>query len=363
MSWSFRLGKLFGIDVYMHFTFLLLLGFIGLSHWMQTRELAAALAGVGFFVALFACVLLHEFGHALTARKFGIKTRDITLLPIGGLARLERMPEKPMQEFWVAVAGPAVNVVIAGAIFAYLAATSALVPVEQLSVTGGSFLARLAAVNVFLVLFNMLPAFPMDGGRVLRALLATRMDYARATHIAARLGQFMAFVFGFVGLFWNPFLLFIAIFVWIGAQQESGMVQMKSALGGVATQRVMITDFHTLAPSDPLSRAVDYILAGFQQDFPVVEVDGKLVGVLTRADLIGALAARGQAAIVGDVMQREFQTADPFEMAESALARLQESNCPSLPVLRQGRLVGILSADNLGEFVMIQAALRGDKKT
>ena len=173
----------------------------------------------------------------------------------------------------------------------------------------------------------------------------------------------MAFVFGFVGMFWNPFLLFIAIFVWIGAQQESGMVQMKSALGGIATERVMITDFHTLAPSDPLSRAVEYILAGFQQDFPVVEVDGKLVDVLTRADLIGALAARGPAAIVEDVMKREFQTGDPFEMAESALARLQESNCPSLPVLRQGLLVGILSADNLGEFVMIQAALRGDKRT
>ena len=248
MSWSFRIGKIFGIDVYMHVTFVLLLGFIGLSHWMQTRELAAALAGVGFFVALFACVLLHEFGHALTARRFGIRTRDIALLPFGGLARLERMPEKPMQEFLVAVAGPAVNVVIAGAIIAWLAATSALVPVEQISLTGGSFLARLAAVNVFLVLLNMLPAFPMDGGRVVRALLATRMDYGRATNIAAKLGQFMVLVFGFVGLFWNPFLVFIAFFVWICAAAESGMVQMKSALGGLPMQRVMITDFRTLAP-------------------------------------------------------------------------------------------------------------------
>ena len=362
MSWSFRIGKIFGIDVFVHVTFLLLLGFIGLSHWMQTRELAAALAGVGFFVALFACVLLHEFGHALTARRFGIKTRDITLLPIGGLARLERMPEKPMQEFWVAVAGPAVNVVIAGAIIAWLAATSALVPVEQISLTSGSFLARLAAVNVFLVLFNMLPAFPMDGGRVLRALLATRMDYARATNIAARLGQSMAFGFGFVGLFSNPFLLVIAFFVWIGAAQEAGMVQMKSALGGLPMQRVMITDFRTLAPTDPLSRAVEYILAGFQQDFPVVEADGRLVGVLTRTDLIPALATRGQTTVVGEVMQREFQTADPLEMAEGVFARLQDSNCTSLPVLSNGRLVGILTAENLGEFLMIQAALRGGTK-
>ena len=359
MTWSLRIGKLAGIDVYMHVTFLLLLGFIGLSHWMQTRELAAALAGVGFFVALFACVLLHEFGHALTARRFGINTRDITLLPIGGLARLERMPEKPMQEFWVALAGPAVNVVIAGAIFIYLSATSALVPLEHLSVTGGSFLARLAAVNVILVLFNMLPAFPMDGGRVLRALLATRMEYSRATNIAAQLGQFMAIVFGFVGLFSNPFLVFIAFFVWIGAAQESGMVQMKSALGGVPMQRVMITEFRTLAPSDRLSRAAEYILAGFQQDFPVVEADGRLVGVLTRAALIGALAERGPSALTGEVMQREYQTADPFEMAEGVLARLQQSKCPSMPVLHRGRLVGILTAENLGEFLMIQAAIRG----
>ena len=361
MTWSFRIGKLFGIDVFMHVTFVLLLGFIGLSHWLQTRELAAAFAGVGFFVALFACVLLHEFGHALTARKFGIKTRDITLLPIGGVARLERMPEKPMQEFWVALAGPAVNVVIAAAIYAYLFATSALVPVEQLSVTGGSFLARLAAINVVLVLFNMLPAFPMDGGRVLRALLATRMEYSRATNIAARLGQGMAFVFGFIGLFSNPFLILIALFVWIGAVQEAGMAQMKSALAGFPMERVMITDYRTLAPSDPLSRAVEYVLASFQQDFPVVEADGRLVGVLTRAALIGALAERGAATAIGEVMQREFQTADPSEMAETVLARLQESNCPSMPVLHRSKLVGILTAENLGEFLMIQTALNHGK--
>ncbi len=361
MQWSFKIGKLFGIDVFVHFTFVLLLGFIGLSHWLKTRELADAIAGAGFFVALFACVLLHEFGHALMARKFGIKTRDITLLPIGGLARLERIPDKPMQEFWVALAGPAVNVVIAGALFAYLIAQSALVPVEELSVTGGSFLARLAAVNVFLVAFNMLPAFPMDGGRVVRALLATRMDYARATNIAARLGQFMAFVFGFVGLFWNPFLLFIALFVWIGAQQEAGFAQMKSALANTPLRTVMITDFRTLAPDDTLARAVEHILAGFQQDFPVVERDGRIVGVLTRAGLIRALSEAGNTAPVGEAMQREFHTASPFDMAEGILARLQECNCHSLPVVQNGRVVGLLTAENLGEFLMIQGALRGEK--
>lgn len=357
MSWSIRLGKFFGIDVFVHVTFLLLLGFIGLSYWLQTREVAATLAGVGFFVALFACVLLHEFGHALTARQYGIKTHDITLLPIGGLARLERMPEKPMQEFWVAVAGPAVNVVIAAVILLWLFATSELASFGQLSVTSGSFLVRLAAINVTLVLFNMLPAFPMDGGRVLRALLATRMEYARATNIAARLGQVVAFVLGFIGLFSNPFLVLIALFVWIGAAQEAGMARMKSALSGFPLHSVMITEFRTLAPSDPLSLAVEYVIAGFQQDFPVKEPRGRLVGMLTRPALIAALAERGPGALVEEVMQRDCPTADPSEMAEAVLIRLQSSSCASMPVLSQGHLVGILTAENLGEFLMIQTAL------
>jgi Zn-dependent protease/CBS domain-containing protein len=361
MSWSFRIGKLFGIDVRMHFTFVLLLAFIGLRHWMETQNLAAALTGVGFFIALFACVLLHEFGHALTARKFGIKTRDITLLPIGGLAQLERMPDKPMQEFWVAVAGPAVNVVIATLIFAYLIATSSLVPINQMKATGSSFLAQLAMVNVLLVLFNMLPAFPMDGGRVLRALLATRLEYARATNIAARLGQLMACLLGLVGLMWNPMLIFIAFFVWIGAAQESGMVNIKSALGGLPMQHVMAREFNSLSPSNSLSQAVELSLSGFQQDFPVVDAEGQLVGVLTRADLIGALAAHGAQAMVSEVMRREFPTASPFEMAEVVMNRFEESNCPFLPVLNQGRLVGILTLENLSEFMLIQAALREGK--
>jgi Zn-dependent protease len=358
MHWSFRIGRLFGIDVFVHVTFLLLLGFIGVTHWIQFRQPAAALSGVAFFVALFACVLLHEFGHALMARRYGIRTRDITLLPIGGLARLERMPDQPMQELWVALAGPAVNVVIALVLVGYLMAAAIVVPVEQLSVTGGPFLARLAAVNVFLVLFNLLPAFPMDGGRVVRALLATRLDYARATRIAARLGQFMALVFGFVGLFWNPLLLFIALFVWIGAEQEAGLVQMKSALMNTPLRAVMITDFRTLAPDDTLARAVEHILAGFQQDFPVVDADGRLVGMLTRNDLIRGLSELGRLARVDSVMQRDFQVATPFDVAENILARLQECNCHSLPVVHEGRVVGLLNAENLGEFLMIQSALR-----
>ena len=284
MKWSWKIGEFRGIGVYVHATFLILIGFIVLSHWSAGSSLGKTLEGVGFILALFGCVVLHEFGHALMAARYGIKTRDITLLPIGGLARLERMPDKPLQELWVALAGPAVNVVIAAALFVLLQFTNAWAPLEQLSVAGGPFLQRLMVVNVILVVFNMLPAFPMDGGRVLRALLATRLEYTRATHIAANIGQSMALVFGFIGFFYNPFLMFIAFFVWIGAAQEASMVQMKSSLAGIPVMRAMITDFQTLTPHDPLARATEQILAGSQQDFPVVD-DGQVVGILTRHDL------------------------------------------------------------------------------
>ena len=207
MKWSWKLVEVAGIGVYVHATFLLLIGFVGLSHWRQGQTVDAVLGGVGFILALFACVVLHEFGHALMARRYGIKTRDITLYPIGGVARLERMPDDPRQELRVALAGPAVNVVLATALFAALQLAGLWRPLGELSVTTGSFLERLMIVNILLATFNMLPAFPMDGGRVLRALLATRMEYTRATQIAATLGQSTALVFGLVGFFSNPFLV------------------------------------------------------------------------------------------------------------------------------------------------------------
>ena len=358
MKWSWKLGEVAGIGVYMHATFLILIAWVALSHWLEEHSLAASLSGVAFILALFGCVLLHELGHALTAKKFGIRTRDITLLPIGGLARLERMPDDPIQELWVALAGPAVNVVIAALLFVWLRLTGGLESLGKLSVSGGPFFPRLMVVNLFLVLFNMIPAFPMDGGRVLRALLATRMDYTRATQVAAHLGQGIAFLFGFIGFFGNPFLLFIAFFVWIGAAQEASMTLIKAALGGIPVSRAMLTRYRTLSPEDTLDRAVQLILSGSQQDFPVVE-DGHAVGVLTRGDLLVALAKQGQQSLVKDVMRRDFQTVDSSEMLEAAFMRLQSCECHTLPVERNGQLVGLLTMDNVGEFIMIQSALGG----
>ncbi|MGB8169279.1 MAG: site-2 protease family protein [Chthoniobacteraceae bacterium] len=305
MKWSVHLGRMLGIDVFLHVTFLLLLGVIGIAHWLAHGSPAAVIDGVGFFVALFACVLLHEYGHALAARHFGIATRDITLLPIGGVARLERMPDKPLQELWVALAGPAVNVVIAAALAVWLTFTGTWEPLSALSTTSGSFIERMLAVNVFLVLFNMIPAFPMDGGRVLRALLALRLEYARATRIAATIGQGLAFAFGIVGLFSNPFLLLIAVFVWIGATQEAAATDMKAAIGGLPVREAMLTDFRTIPPHD--------------------------------------------------TMEREFRTLRPDEPLDGA--RFQaEPGRTVLPVVRNGRLVGLLTAENVGELLMIRAA-------
>jgi Zn-dependent protease len=189
MKWSWKVGQLAGIDLRIHATFLLLLGWVLASYWLAGKSMEAMLAGVGFIVALFACVVLHEMGHAVAARKFGIQTRDITLLPIGGVARLERMPEEPKLELLVALAGPAVNVVIAVVLYGWLALTQGWTPFSQLSVAAGPFVERLLLVNISLVLFNLIPAFPMDGGRVLRALLASRMTYPKATQLAASVGQ------------------------------------------------------------------------------------------------------------------------------------------------------------------------------
>lgn len=357
MGWSWRIGRLAGIDVYIHPTFLLLLVWVALSHFLAHGDLAEALYGLGFILALFGIVVLHELGHALTARHYGIRTRDITLLPIGGVARLERIPEVPSQELAVALAGPAVNVVLAFGILLGLALGRGLAPMNEALRVGGGFIQQMFWVNVSLVLFNMVPAFPMDGGRVLRALLAMRFDYVKATQIAASIGQAIAMVFGLLGLFYNPFLIFIALFVWLAGTQEAGLVQMRSALGSIPVMRAMITDFRALNPDDRLERAVAYVLAGFQQDFPVVE-HGRLVGVLSRNDLTAALGRHGPETRVGDVMQRDFATTDSREMLQTAFARLQDGHCRTLPVVEEGRLQGLLTADNLAEVLMIQEALR-----
>jgi len=360
MKWSWKIARIWGIDIYMHATFLLIVAWVAFSYWIENHTLSAVLGGVFFILTLFLCVILHEYGHALTARRYGIKTRDITLYPIGGVARLERLPEKPIEELWVALAGPAVNFVIAAILIGLLVFSGDQLQPRLLSLsslTSGNFLARLLTINLVLALFNLIPAFPMDGGRVLRAILAMNIDHVRATQIAATVGQAIALVFGLVGLFTDPFLLFIALFVWIGAEQEASMARIKNSLGGIPVSRAMQTNFETLAPSDTLARVVELVLAGSQHDFPVVE-EGSVVGILERDSFIKALASGGQTQLVTEVMRRGVPAVDTHEMVETALTRFQESGTKSLPVTHAGRLSGLLTSENITEFLMIRSALR-----
>ena len=358
MKWQWKLGRFAGIDVFIHMTFLLILVWVGYNYWIQYQNWGEVLLGVLFILALFVCVVLHEYGHALTARRYGIRTRDITLYPIGGVARLERMPDRPIEELWVALAGPAVNVVIAVLLFGYLFFTNGLQPVSIANLGSGSFIERLMLVNIYLVAFNLIPAFPMDGGRVLRALLALRLEYFRATQIAANIGQGLAFVFGFIGMFTNPFLVFIALFVWLGAAEEANMVQVRHSLGGIPIVRAMQTNFQVLSPADTLTRVVELILSGAQQDFPVVEAGSNVVGILDRDTFISALAKKGQSTSVSEVMHRNVPDVDSHQMVDTALTRLQESGSKTLPVTHGGKLVGLITSENITEFLMIRSALK-----
>ena len=356
MKWSLKLGSFAGIRVYLHWTFVLLLGWILFSHLGRGHDWAEAWRGVGFIIALFGCVLLHEFGHALTAKHYGIGTRDITLLPIGGIARLERLPENPRDELWVTLAGPAVNVVIAGVLFAVLYFVYPGNKFSQAKLLEGNFLVRLMWVNVFLGAFNLLPAFPMDGGRVLRALLSMRLGRARATRLAASIGQGMAILFGIAGFFGNPMLIFIAIFVYLGAEAEAQSVETTSFIGGLHVKDAMMTSFRALKSEDPLETAIHELLAGSQQDFPVV-ASGNVLGILRRNDLVQALAQGRRDASVGDVMSRDCGYVPASDPLDRTLERMSREGCATLAVMDGNKLVGLLTLENIGELVMVRAAV------
>ena len=357
---SIRIGRVFEIGIYVHWTFVLLMLGIFVYYLVQGNSLPAALAGVGLIAAVFACVVLHELGHALVARRFDVATRDITLYPIGGVARLQRIPDEPMREFWIAVAGPAVNLVIAAALFLYLVARGADLSFNVEESMRASFVSTLMWLNIILVGFNLLPAFPMDGGRVLRALLATRLSYARATELAANVGQGMAILFGLIGVIgFNPILLFIAIFVYIGAQQEARQAMLRTATEGISVGQAMMTRFPTLSADDTLSRAVEELLAGADQDFPVVD-GNRLVGILTRKELVKALSEHDRHTPLRAVKLQPCAEITENEMLDRAFVRMQESACSTVAVTRQGAIVGLLTLENVGELMMVSSALRSE---
>jgi Zn-dependent protease/CBS domain-containing protein len=363
VRWSWTIARIRGINVDIHATFLILLAWIALVSYGQARTTGAAVAAVLLTIVIFASVVLHEFGHAFVAAHYGIKTRSITLLPIGGIAHIERMPERPRQELAIAIAGPIVTIAIVIVLYAALRLTGHSTTAATSLGAPWSFVAQTMWVNVVLALFNLLPAFPMDGGRVLRAALAMRMSFAQATEVAARIGKVFALLFALTGLFvvGNPFLVVIAAFVWLSAAAEASAAQLKDTVSHVPVSKAMITDIRALEPEQPVSAAIDEVRAGFQHDFPIVH-DHTVTGMLTREDLLGALA-HGQANVpVAEVMHRDFASTTPEESLERALERLRECRCRTLPVMRGQEVVGLLTAEKISEFVMIASASRARKK-
>jgi Zn-dependent protease/CBS domain-containing protein len=356
MSWSLNIGRVAGTVVRIHLTFIIFLAWIFLANY-AAGGFPSAWNSVAFVLLLFFCVLLHEFGHIFTARAFGVSTPYVTLLPIGGVAQLERIPEESGQEFLIAIAGPLVNVAIAGVLI--LLGADIMVPnaaaVENMHI---SMLDRLAAVNIFLALFNLIPAFPMDGGRVLRAALASKFGYVRATEIAAHIGQFVAFALGFFGLLYNPILIFIAIFVYLAASSEAHMVALRALSRGVPVSVAMRTQFTTFVPRAHIDEAVQAMLHTAQGEFPVVDDAGKPMGVLGRADLIRAIKTLGPDASVADAMGPDLPVISHRATLEQAFKLLQEKSVPAIGVTdRDDKLVGLVTNETIAEMMMLQESL------
>ena len=356
MRGAYRIARLAGIDVKVHWTFLILLGWFFFSFYREANSVETGLYGIGFVLAVFACVLAHEYGHSLTARRYGVRTRDITILPIGGLASLERMPEKPKQELVVALMGPAVNVLIAVMIGVYLAGTGQL-PIGTAEINQLDpryFAENLFAVNIVLVLFNLIPAFPMDGGRVLRALLAMRWDRAKATRFAAGLGRTLAVgavLIGFLNS--NYMLVFIGLFVYLGAGAESKQVSTRTALTGFRVSDILMTDYTPLYVHEPIERAIELTLSSQQKEFLVLDLDGLVVGVLTQPALFAAVAAGQRGGRIKDIA-----LADPLELPLSMDLQeahlLMMSKRATVCHVYDGReLAGMLNAENIQEFLLL----------
>lgn len=360
MKSSLQLGTFAGIKVQIHWTFWLLIVWIVLRELFMGNSVDSMLWSSAFIGLLFLCVVFHEFGHALTARRFGIKTEKITLLPIGGVASLEDMPEDPKQEFLVAIAGPMVNVAIALILYPlvplenYLNQSPEELELALSTIQASNMLFYLFSANVMLVLFNLLPAFPMDGGRVLRALLSMKMNRVMATKIASGIGQFLAMIFFFIGIFYNPILLLIAIFVFFGAQAESSMIQNIDLLEGYKVRDAMMTDITIVEPENTLQDMVDIIISGAEKNFIVAEND-KPVGVLYQNELIRNIQNHRRDTPVREVMSEDFGSVDIDEDLNSIFRKIRLHKRSFFPVLDGNRVAGSIDMENISEFITIQA--------
>ncbi len=357
MNGVLRLGSISGIKIEVHWTFTLLLTWVVFLDMQRGGNFNSALLNIVLILVLFLCVVLHELGHALMAKRYKINTQKITLLPIGGVASLEKMPEKPHQEFMVALAGPAVNVVIAFLLFLvvpvrdYFSMDTETLEKVLYAPNLQTILFSLFIANIMLVVFNLIPAFPMDGGRVLRALLSSKMDRVKATDIAANLGQVMAVLFFILGLLFNPFLILIAFFIFIGAYGENRMVKQESILKGRKVEEAMLTKITLLSPTDTLNKVVDIILSGTEKDFVVME-NNEIVGVLLQKDIIKY--AQKPMLMVKDIMDTSFKTVALYDEIHKVILLMGKEKKRFFPVTDNKKLVGAIDMENIGEFVLFK---------
>lgn len=346
MKWSFKLARFFDIDIYIHQTFLLLLLWFGFTNYQRHGTFIAALEGVLFIIALFACVVLHEYGHALTARRFGIKTKHITLLPIGGVAAMEKMPEKPSQELLIAFAGPAVNIIIAMGLYMILQMTPTIDQKIPLSISN-SWLINLLIVNIFLAIFNLIPAFPMDGGRILRAALAMKMQYANATLWASNIGKLFAILFTAYGLYSNQYMLaLIGVFLWLGATAENKSTQFKHKIKQLSIQHIMIKDFTILRPDDDLAIAERIYQQNLQQDFPIGD-KSNISHVLSFNALKTALQHYDKSTAINTLSLSEVLTVDIDVNIQQLTEQLKQSPYKMIAVKDKGHVVGIIGIQQI----------------
>ena len=358
MKWSLQLGRYFGIPVSIHWTFIFILMYVAWQGFKSGLNNQEVMINLLLILAVFLCVLLHEFGHALMAKRFGIKTHSIVLLPIGGIASLEKMPDEPKKELLVALAGPMVNFVIVLILYPFVDFAAFSDPEQASYFFSGelkAFLGALFMVNLILALFNLLPAFPMDGGRVLRALLGFSMPTHRATLIAARVGQVMAIGFVIIGLYSNPFLILIGAFIFIGARAESEMKTNQFMMTGFKVRDIMLTEYITLDVKDNIGKAVEVLLQTQSSDFLIMDGE-QFAGVLSRNDLIKTLHEKGKEEPIQSAVS-ESAVLSPEDTVEKVYMLAHQSPARMWPVMENGKLIGALDYENIMEFVMVRSAI------
>ena len=359
MKWSFKIARVFGIDLRLHATFFLIILF-GAMQWRHFGT-QGMLFGSILMLLLFLCVTLHELGHSVIAQAYGIRVRQIVLLPIGGVAMLDRNPDRPMQELLIAIAGPAVNVVIAALLIAVIlwqgigngTDFQALLQIASAGPSLDGLLIWLLNANIVLVLFNMIPAFPMDGGRVFRALLGFFMQWGRATSIAAGVGQFLAIGLGLLALLsGNLFLVLIAVFIFFAAGMSRDDVRARIVLSARHIGDVYNKYALTLDESDRVSRVVDYLLTSYQPDFAVVR-EGELLGVVTREQALASLARSSGDEPVTEVMLREIPGVDRETPLDQVRETMAEKESRLAAVYDRGVFLGLVSSEDLAEAMVV----------